>query len=102
MSSRCLACPSGKFSAPLIDTIGSTFVCEECPAGTSQPSGGQQQCEPCGQGEYQDLTGQFTCNRCPVGYYEDPLLNVLGMAVNSQVSKGSKGFDLITQVEAHP
>ena len=68
---RCLACPSGKFSAPLIDTMGSTFVCEVCPYGTSQPSGGQQQCEPCGQGEYQDTTGQFACKRCPVGFYEE-------------------------------
>ena len=68
---RCLACPSGKFSAPLIDSLGSTYICEACPVGTSQPSGGQQQCQPCGQGEYQDETGQYTCKRCPLGFYED-------------------------------
>ena len=55
---RCLACPSGKFSAPLIDNLGSTYICEACPLGTSQPSGGQQQCLPCGQGEYQDESGR--------------------------------------------
>ena len=74
---RCLACPSGKFSAPLLDSIGATYVCEECPYGTSQPSGGQQRCVPCGQGEYQDKTGQFTCERCPVGYYEDHVFVML-------------------------
>ena len=73
----CLACPSGKFSAALVDSMGSTYVCEDCPYGTSQASGGQQRCEPCGQGEYQDKTGQYACERCPMGFYED-FIGVLG------------------------
>ena len=68
---RCQACPSGTFSTQLIDNDGQTFVCSECPRGTSQPSGAQTSCEPCGAGEYQDETGKQACKRCAVGYYQD-------------------------------
>ena len=38
---RCQACPSGMFSKQLIDSDGVTYICEQCPMGTSQASGAQ-------------------------------------------------------------
>ncbi|CAL1166478.1 unnamed protein product [Cladocopium goreaui] len=67
----CRACPSGTYSKQLFDNDGPTYICEACPAGTSQNSGASLACEPCLKGEYQDQTGQQSCKRCDVGDYQD-------------------------------
>ena len=48
-----------------------TYICEACPAGTSQSSGASLQCDACGFGEFQNELGQQSCKRCPVGRYQD-------------------------------
>ncbi|CAL1140129.1 unnamed protein product [Cladocopium goreaui] len=67
----CRACPSGTYSKQLVDDDGTTYICEACSAGTSQPSGASLACEPCLRGEYQNELGKQTCKRCDVGYYQD-------------------------------
>jgi len=42
-----------------VDAKGVTYICEACPAGTSQSSGASLQCDACGFGEFQ--------NECPGG-----------------------------------
>ena len=38
----------------LVDAKGVTYICEACPAGTSQSSGASLQCDACGFGEFQN------------------------------------------------
>jgi len=66
----CRACPSGRFSAELTDSNGTTFFCKPCAAGTSQASGAALRCDPCAKGEYQDEEGQSSCKRCNQGQYQ--------------------------------
>ncbi|CAK9021690.1 Retrovirus-related Pol polyprotein from transposon TNT 1-94 [Includes: Protease [Durusdinium trenchii] len=67
----CRACPSGFFSQELTDGVGVTFICEECPVGSSQASGASLSCLPCAAGEYQDTIGSLSCKRCPFAAYQD-------------------------------
>ena len=67
----CRACPSGHFSAPFKDDVGSTFICQECASGYFQESGASLFCLPCPAGSQQNNTGSSACNRCPVGEYQD-------------------------------
>eukprot|EP00913_Durusdinium_trenchii_P025722 g24138.t1 len=68
---RCQACPSGTYSKQLVDTMGVTYICEQCPVGTSQASGASLTCDPCDKGSYQDELGSQSCKRCPLNNYND-------------------------------
>lgn len=44
-SKTCQPCPSGTFSSQLVDPAGVTYVCLQCPIGTSQKSGASLACD---------------------------------------------------------
>lgn len=67
----CRACPSGTYSVQLSDNDGLTYICQDCPPGTSQSNGASLTCEPCAKGLFQDQSGQLGCKRCEVGTYQD-------------------------------
>eukprot|EP00438_Fugacium_kawagutii_P023971 Skav206661 [mRNA] locus=scaffold1933:631274:635632:- [translate_table: standard] len=56
---------------PVQVAVGLTFICEECPSGSFQPSGASVSCKLCPAGSYQDEIGSIKCKRCPLGYYQD-------------------------------
>lgn len=67
-TTSCAICLSGKYQ-------NSDFICEECPAGYSQPIAGSLECNECTPGTYAGFAsdGQRSCNNCPQGYFqEDP------------------------------
>ncbi len=72
-------CPSGS-AVPTVcppGTFGNTVQaeslksCTQCPAGTSQPQGGQIVCVDCEPGRAGSTVGATACDRCQVGGYED-------------------------------
>eukprot|EP00434_Breviolum_minutum_P026875 symbB.v1.2.023756.t1/scaffold2149.1/size87894/1 len=67
----CRACLSGHKSTQLIDTLGTTRVCEPCSSGTAQANGAAEECIPCPPGEYQNDTGKSACKRCDVSTYQN-------------------------------
>ena len=68
---ECRPCTSGRYSSPLSDVKGTTYVCNPCEPGTSQPSFLALFCEPCQLGEHQNFSGSDNCNRCEIGKYQD-------------------------------
>lgn len=67
---KCKACPSGTYSAEVLDSKGSTFACKPCAVGTAQPSGAALACDLCPPGEHQDEEGSSSCKRCGIGQYQ--------------------------------
>lgn len=67
---ECRVCPSGHFSDRLQDDKGLTFICQPCPAGRFQASGGMVSCDPCPRGEYQGSVGSQVCLRCDLETYQ--------------------------------
>eukprot|EP00933_Yihiella_yeosuensis_P050746 TRINITY_DN48542_c0_g1_i1.p1 TRINITY_DN48542_c0_g1~~TRINITY_DN48542_c0_g1_i1.p1 ORF type:complete len:1117 (+),score=143.11 TRINITY_DN48542_c0_g1_i1:72-3422(+) len=69
----CKTCSEGMFSRVLADGISNastTYVCDKCEIGTSQPGTGQIYCQMCQAGTIAAVAGSRDCSLCPLGRYQ--------------------------------
>ena len=70
-ASTCKACLPGTYSKLFKEDWGSTYVCEECSAGSQQPAAGEVSCNPCPAGTFKEVASTEDCASCPAGYYQN-------------------------------
>ncbi|CAE7420058.1 SCUBE3 [Symbiodinium sp. CCMP2592] len=69
----CSLCPAGRFSQFMVDPVGHTHRCAQCPPGTHQNTRGKASCEACDPGMFARSPGQDLCSPCPRGSFADAL-----------------------------
>lgn len=70
-ATTCKACLPGTYSKLFTDNHGSTYVCEECPAGRQQPAAGEVSCDLCPAGTSKAVKSTEDCAPCRAGYYQN-------------------------------
>ncbi|CAE7534151.1 unnamed protein product [Symbiodinium sp. CCMP2456] len=69
----CSLCPAGRFSLFMVDPVGHTHRCAQCPPGTHQNTRGKASCEACDPGMFARSPGQDLCSPCPRGSFAETL-----------------------------